>query len=149
MSTPSISFAPTPAVLSKQWDAGQDPTFAFARLQCDICLVQCESIVRLLWTDILYSRAVVGWTTVDSSGTPLLDIHVFRHEFATIFRYSHSARVHPLELRVFEPLDIHAVRYEPDSGTVFLAKDPMVQLKRIMDATAMFNRTSGRLVPQR
>lgn len=45
MSTPSVSFAPTPAVLSKQWDAGHDPTFAFARLQRDVCLVQRESTI--------------------------------------------------------------------------------------------------------
>ncbi|KAI9568124.1 hypothetical protein HD554DRAFT_2022989 [Boletus coccyginus] len=128
MSTPSVSFSPPPAVLSKQWDAGQDPTFAFARLQRDVCL------------------------TVDPSGTPLLDLHVFRHEFASIFRYSHSACVHPLEvrLRLLEPLDDNAgIRYEPDSGTVFLAKDLMAHLKRILDATAMFNRTSRHSMPPR
>ncbi|KAF8553822.1 hypothetical protein OG21DRAFT_1375924, partial [Imleria badia] len=92
------------------------PTFAFAKLQRDVCLVQ-----------------LVG-QTVDTSGTPWLDIHVFRHEFVSIFRYSHSTRVHPHELRVFEPLDDHAVRYEPDNGTVFLAKDLMAHLKCILDA---------------
>jgi hypothetical protein len=92
---------------------------------------------------------VVGQTTVDPLDTPLLDIHVFRHEFVSIFRYSHSASVHPRELRVLEPLDDHAVRYEPDNGTVFLAKDLMAQLKRILDATAMFNGTSKRPVPPR
>ncbi|KAG9311747.1 hypothetical protein JVU11DRAFT_7990 [Chiua virens] len=61
-----------------------------------------------------------------------------------MFRYSHSARVHPLELRVLEPLDDHAVRYEPDNGSVFLAKDLMAHLKRILDAAAMFNRTGRR-----
>lgn len=40
MSAPSVSFAPVPPVLSKHFDAGKDPTFAFARLQGDICLVQ-------------------------------------------------------------------------------------------------------------
>ncbi|KAH0834816.1 hypothetical protein J3R83DRAFT_10425 [Lanmaoa asiatica] len=112
MSAPSVSFAPTPAVLSKQFDTGQDPMFAFARLQGNVSLVQ-----------------LVGQTAVDPSGTPLLDMLVFRHEFASIFRYSHSARVHPLELRVLEPLEDHAVRYEPDNGSVFLAKDLMAQLK--------------------
>lgn len=92
---------------------------------------------------------MVGQATMDSSGTPLLDILVFRHEFVSIFRYSHSARVHPLEFRVLEPLDDHAVRYEPDNGTVFLAKDLMAHLKRILDATAMFNRTGRRPVQSR
>lgn len=98
--------------------------------------------------DRLNVPPVVGQTVVDPSGTPLLDILVFRHEFVSIFRYSHSARVHPLELRVLEPLDDHAVRYEPDNGSVFLAKDLMAHLKRILDATAMFNRT-GRPVQSR
>ena len=81
---------------------------------------------------------------MDPSGTPLLDIDVFRHEFVSIFRYSHSTRVHPLELRVFESLAEHAVRYEPDNGTVFLAKDLMAQLKRILDASAVLHRTGRR-----
>lgn len=80
----------------------------------------------------------------------MLDLHVFRHEFVSIFRYSHSARVHPLEVRLFEPLDDNAgIRYEPDSGAVFLAKDLMAHLKRILDATAMFNRTGRRSMPPR
>lgn len=92
---------------------------------------------------------MVGETTVDPSGTPLLDIHIFRHEFVSIFRYSHSARVHPLELRVLEPLDDHAVRYEQDNGTVFLAKDLMAHLKRILDASAMLHRATRRMVPRK
>lgn len=84
---------------------------------------------------------MVGQTAADPSGTPLLDIDVFRHEFASIFRYSHSTRVHPLEVRVLESLADHAVRYEPDNGTVFLAKDVMTHLKRILDAAVMLHRT--------
>ncbi|KAG6379674.1 hypothetical protein JVT61DRAFT_10195 [Boletus reticuloceps] len=132
MSTPAVSFAPPPAVLSKPWDASQDPTFAFAKLQRDVCLVQ-----------------LVGQSSIDPSGTPLLDIHVFRHEFVSMFRYSYSARVHPLELRVLEPLDDHAVRYEPDNGSVFLAKDLMAHLRRILDASSMFSRIGRRTVPSR
>ncbi|KAN0085875.1 hypothetical protein V8E55_007009 [Tylopilus felleus] len=130
MATSSVSFAPTLPAPSIHWDASQDPTFAFAKLQRDVCLVQ-----------------LVGQTTVDPSGTPLLDIHVFRHEFVSIFRYSYSTRVHPLELKVLESLDDHAVRYEPDNGTVFLAKDLMAHLKRILDASAMLNRIGRRNVP--
>ncbi|KIJ14538.1 hypothetical protein PAXINDRAFT_169682 [Paxillus involutus ATCC 200175] len=123
----SVSFA-TP-LLSKQLAGGSDAQFAFARVQGDVCLVQ-----------------LIGQT---DSGTPLLDIPIFRHEFVSIFRYSHSARVHPAEVRLLEPLDDHAVRYEEDSGTVFLAKDLMSRLKRIMDTSAMLKAGRGRLVPGR
>ncbi|KAF8841993.1 hypothetical protein BDN67DRAFT_868322, partial [Paxillus ammoniavirescens] len=104
--------------------------FAFARVQGDVCLVQRESFPRNALDIALCSQdgAVIGQT---DSGTPLLDIPIFRHEFVSIFRYSHSARVHPAEVRLLEPLDDHAVRYEEDSGTVFVAKDLMSRLKRI------------------
>ncbi|KIK99663.1 hypothetical protein PAXRUDRAFT_131598 [Paxillus rubicundulus Ve08.2h10] len=117
----SVSFA-TP--LSKQLAGDSDAHFAFARVQGDVCLVQ-------------------------HSGTPLLDIPIFRHEFVSIFRYSHRARVHPAEVKLLEPLDDHAVRYEEDSGTVFLAKDLMSRLKRIMDASARSKGGRGRLAPGR
>ncbi|KAF9239338.1 hypothetical protein BU15DRAFT_46909, partial [Melanogaster broomeanus] len=106
--------------------------FAFARVQGDVCLVQ-----------------LVGQTDTGTSGTPLLDIPIFRHEFVSIFRYSHCARVHPAEVRVLESLDNHAVRYEEDSGTVFLAKDLMALLKRIMDASATLKAGRGRQAPGR
>ncbi|KAF9226336.1 hypothetical protein BS17DRAFT_777076 [Gyrodon lividus] len=120
----SVSFA-TP-LFSKQLAGGSDVHFAFARVQGDVCLVQ-----------------LVGQTDTSTSGAPLLDIPIFRHEFVSIFRYSHSARVHPAEVRLLEPLDNHAVRYEEDSGTVFLAKDLMSHLKRIMDASAMLKASRG------
>lgn len=147
MATSSVSFAPTLPAPSIHWDASQDPTFAFAKLQRDVCLVQREHHDDPALDTLSYALAVVGQTTVDPSGTPLLDIHVFRHEFVSIFRYSYSTRVHPLELKVLESLDDHAVRYEPDNGTVFLAKDLMAHLKRILDASAMLNRIGRRNVP--
>ncbi|KAH7882406.1 hypothetical protein F5I97DRAFT_1817100 [Phlebopus sp. FC_14] len=94
--------------------------FAFARVKGDVCLVQ-----------------LVGQTHPESTTPPsFLDIPIFRHEFVSIFRYSHSAHVHSTEVRVLEPLDTHAVRYEQDSGTVFVAKDLMSHLRRIMHASA-------------
>ncbi|KIJ63184.1 hypothetical protein HYDPIDRAFT_93223 [Hydnomerulius pinastri MD-312] len=121
VSKSSVSFA-APS-LSSQSDGGSEAHFAFARVQGDVCLVQ------------------------RTSTTPFLDIPIFRHEFVSIFRYSHSVHVHPTEVRVLEPLDTHAVRYEEDSGTVFLAKDLMSHLRRIMDASAMLKAGRERPAP--
>lgn len=144
MSAHSVSFAPSPAVLSKHLEASQEPTFAFARVQGDICLVQCQYQHPSRDKQGLNTHTVLGQTSVDPSGTHFLDVDIFRHEFASIFRYSHSAHIHPQELRILESLADHAVRYEPDNGTVFLAKDLMAQLKRILDASTILHRTGRR-----
>ena len=50
------------------------------------------------------------------------DVHVFRHEFITQFRYSHRATVHPADMHILEPIADHSTLYEEDKGTVFLAR---------------------------
>ena len=59
------------------------------------------------------------------------DVKVFRHEFITIFRYSHSTSVHPADMHVLYPLDERCALYEEDKGTVFLARDTMAQLQKL------------------
>lgn len=74
---------------------------------------------------------------------------VFRHEFVSVFRYSHDLRVSPEDIRVLELLDEDRIRYEEDNGTVFLAKDLMTQLRRIIDGSNMVRSRRGRLAPRR
>jgi len=107
-----------------------DPRFAFARVKGDICLVQLHP--------------VQSETSRES-----LAILVFRHEFVSIFRYSHDLRVSPEDIRVLELLDEDRIRYEEESGTVFLAKDLMAQLRRIIDAGNMVRSRRGGLAPRR
>ncbi|KAG1779465.1 hypothetical protein EV702DRAFT_966271 [Suillus placidus] len=122
-SASSITFA-TPSMLT-QVHLETDPRFAFARVKGDICLVQLHPIQ--------------SETSQESLG-----IIVFRHEFVSIFRYSHDLRVSPEDIRVLELLDEDRIRYEEDNGTVFLAKDLMAQLRRMIDASNMIKLQRGR-----
>ncbi|KAH7921573.1 hypothetical protein BV22DRAFT_1038505 [Leucogyrophana mollusca] len=128
-STPAVTFA-QPAIVVENID---DPEghFAFARIKGDVCLVQ-----------LTHQRAGDG-----PSAT--LDIPIFRHEFISIFRYSHIARVQPADVRVLESLDARGVRYEEDSGTVFLAKDLVARLRKMVDTSMMLKAGRGRPVPGR
>lgn len=64
------------------------------------------------------------------------DVRVFRHEFITIFRYSHSTSVHPADIRVLERIDERGALYEEDKGTVFLARDAMDRMQKLSAAAA-------------
>lgn len=85
--------------------------FAFAQIHGDVHLVQLA----------------------DSPASALVatDVKVFRHEFITIFRYSHSTTVHPADMHVLYPLDDRCALYEEDKGTVFLAKDAMAHMQKL------------------
>ncbi|KAG2358501.1 hypothetical protein BDR07DRAFT_1417592 [Suillus spraguei] len=111
----SITFA-TPSML-KQVHLETDPRFAFARVKGDIYLVRLHPIQS-------------------DTSRESLGVIVFRHEFVSIFRYSHNLCV--------SPEDIHRIRYEEDNGTVFLAKDLMTQLRRMIDASNMVRLQRGR-----
>ena len=65
------------------------------------------------------------------SALMVADVHVFRHEFITQFRYSHRATVHPADMHILEPIADGATLYEEDKGTVFLARDVMAQLQKL------------------
>jgi hypothetical protein len=67
----------------------------------------------------------------------------------SIFRYSHDLRVSPEDIRVLELLDEDRIRYEEDNGTVFLAKDLMTRLRRMIDAGNMIRTRRGGLAPRR
>ena len=64
------------------------------------------------------------------------DVRVFRHEFITIFRYSHSTSVHPADLRVLEHIDERGTMYEEEKGTVFLSRDVMDRMQKLTAAAA-------------
>lgn len=66
-----------------------------------------------------------------SSALMAADVAVFRHEFITQFRYSHSATVHPADMHILEPIADHCTLYEEDKGTVFLARDVMARLTKL------------------
>lgn len=59
------------------------------------------------------------------------DVNIFRHEFITQFRFSHSATVHPSDLYIIEPIDEQCTLYEEEKGTVFLARDVMARMQRL------------------
>ena len=66
-----------------------------------------------------------------SSALVAADVHVFRHEFITLFRYSHRATIHPADMHILESIDDRATLYEEDKGTVFLARDVMAKIQRL------------------
>ncbi|KAI0634821.1 hypothetical protein C8Q77DRAFT_1025322, partial [Trametes polyzona] len=92
------------------------PTFAFAQIKGDVCLVQVP--------DVPAQGAM-------SSALMAADVNVFRHEFITLFRYSHSASVHPADMHILEPIAEHATLYEEDKGTVFLAREVVDRLQKL------------------
>jgi hypothetical protein len=69
-----------------------------------------------------------------SSALMARDVKVFRHEFSTIFRYSHAAAVHPADVHVLSVIDDRCTLYEEDKGTVFLARDVIAQLQKLTAA---------------
>lgn len=91
--------------------------FAFAVIKGFVCLVQ-----------------ITTPRSMDSTSV-LLDVSIFRHEFVSMWRYSHTVQLYPSEIGAFLALNTHSVRYEEDSGTIFLAKDLMCHLKGFMDAS--------------
>ncbi|RDX54782.1 hypothetical protein OH76DRAFT_1340453 [Lentinus brumalis] len=91
-------------------------TFALAQIKGDVCLVQVPD-----------SPARGGM----SSALMVADVHVFRHEFITQFRYSHHATVHPADMHILEPIEEHCTLYEEEKGTVFLARDVMTRMQKL------------------
>lgn len=64
------------------------------------------------------------------------DVLVFRHEFITQFRFSHSTSLHPADLHILEPIDEQHTLYEEEKGTVFLARELMARLQKLSSASA-------------
>lgn len=105
--------------------------FAFATIKGVVCLVQ-----------------ITTPRSMDSTSV-MLDISIFRHEFVSMWRYSHTVQLYPSEIGAFVALDTQSIRYEEDSGTIFLAKDLMWRLKRFMDATSKTKASRSHPTPRR
>jgi len=131
----TITFA-HPPFLSAEHSGSVVPVvhFAFVRLRGIVCLVRISS--------------QAASSNVDSASI-LLDVSIFRHEFVSMWRYSHTAQIHPAEIKVLTVLDSHSVRYEEDSGTVFLAKHLMSHLKNLLEASEKIKVAKSRPVPGR
>ncbi|EIW76995.1 hypothetical protein CONPUDRAFT_84273 [Coniophora puteana RWD-64-598 SS2] len=137
--------------------AGADGGFAFARVQGEICLVQISRPPAASSSKSTSSypppqsqshphpQHLSSPLTPTPASAPPIDLSVFRHEFVSIFRYSHRVRVPARDLRVLELLDDPGcLRHEEDSGTVFLAKDLALRLRRMADASAALKAGFGR-----
>ena len=74
--------------------------------------------------------------TLSSPLTPS-DVKVFRHEFITIFRYSHSLSVHPSDLRLLCTIDEQSALHDEEKETVWLTKEVMERLQRLMGTPKM------------
>ncbi|KAF9494796.1 hypothetical protein BDN71DRAFT_1356725, partial [Pleurotus eryngii] len=89
--------------------------FAFARVNGDVCLVQ------------------ISLSASPASKVGTTEVKIFRHEFITIFRLSHSITLSSSDLRILEPIDDEVLKYEEEKETVFLAKELVEQLRRMTD----------------
>ena len=111
--------------------------FAFARIKGEVFLVQgTSSTVKIesSCTDqLVVTVALADCETTPSALTPV-DVNIFKHEFITIFRWSHQTTVHPDDIRILEPIDEACIRYEEENGTVFMAKDVVERLRRVMSS---------------
>ncbi|KAH8102296.1 hypothetical protein BXZ70DRAFT_1006902 [Cristinia sonorae] len=85
--------------------------FAFVQIKDAVCLVQ---LTNPSMSPLMYS-----------------DVRIFRHEFITIFRYSHCASVHPSDIHVLEVLDDRSTSYEEEQETVCLAREVMARMQRL------------------
>lgn len=83
------------------------------------------------------------------STSVMLNVSIFRHEFVSMWRFSHTVQLYPAEIGAFVALDTQSIRYEEDSGTIFLAKDLMWRLKGFMDATSQTKASRSRPAARR
>lgn len=74
-----------------------------------------------------------------SALTPV-DVNVFQHEFVTMFRWSYYTTIHPDNIRILETIDERFIRYEKESGTVFMAKDVMARLRKHLGRGSVISR---------
>ncbi|TFY58017.1 hypothetical protein EVJ58_g6677 [Rhodofomes roseus] len=114
-----------PSSYSSATAPSQTKRFAFAQVQGTVCLIQ-----------VPHSHQ----GTMSSALVPS-DVHIFRHEFITQFRFSHSTALHPADLHILEPIDEAHTLYEEEKGTVFLARELMARLQKLtVDSQRAFRR---------
>ena len=63
-----------------------------------------------------------------------VDVKIFQHEFITIYHHILTCSLSPADLSILEPIDNDNMRYEEESGRVYLAKEIMQRLSRLEDA---------------
>jgi len=79
-----------------------------------------------------------------------IEVRIWRHEFITIFRFSHWDVVHPADFHILEPIDESCTRYEEENGTVFLAKELMEHLRKMTEKSDIVQRRqSSRMSPRK
>lgn len=72
------------------------------------------------------------------SATPLaalgtVDVKLFRHEFINIFRFTELRTLHPNDINIIEQIEDDCLRYEEDNETVFLSRDAIHLMKKLID----------------
>jgi hypothetical protein len=143
--TTSVSYIqspPTPmAYLSSQSSSSSDDEgyyFALAGVKGEIHLVQSMfTDIHNTHTRLTRLPSPVSLSTPPSAMT-LIDIKIFKHELATIFRHVQTTTMHPSDVRVMQRIEDDSVRYEEDRGTAFLAKEIVEQMRKFsMAATRM------------
>ena len=103
-------------------------------VSCNVCSILATHLPSI--TDSTPSLAVAMPTPGDmSSALMASDVRIFKHEFITIFRYSHTTAIHPADIHVLEPVDERHAMYEEEKGTVFLARDVMDRLQKLTAAS--------------
>ncbi|KDQ60056.1 hypothetical protein JAAARDRAFT_32434 [Jaapia argillacea MUCL 33604] len=100
--------------------------FALARIKGDVHLVQV-------------SQHLAGTTAFALS---VVDVNIFRHEFTTIFRYSHHDTIHPADIQIIETVDDSHVLYEEENGTAFLARGVIERLQKVTPRISPVTRVS-------
>jgi hypothetical protein len=124
-SMPCSHACPTPSV--------GDLQFAFARVKGDVALVQglhfgvttdCHADVIII---------TVSLRSPDFASLTAVEVRIWKHEFITIFRFSHCDTIHPADFHILEPIDESSTRYEEESGTVFLARELMEHLRKMTE----------------
>jgi len=111
--------------------AEADPAgFAFARIRGVVHLVYAPNLPANISSSFALpsSPLKLSTTTTQQQDTP---IPVFRHDFVSVFRFSHIARA--ADVRLLERLPANAARHDPGSDEVFLAHDAAVRM-RALDA---------------
>jgi len=107
-----------------------DGYFGFARIKGILALVQ------------------VSYTTpLSALGT--VDVKVFRHEFINIFRFSELRTLHPNDIHLTEQIHDDSIRYEEDNETVFLSRDAMDLMRKLIDPRKAIGQTVIKVSSQR
>jgi hypothetical protein len=111
-----------------------DPTgFAFARIRGVVHLVYAPNLPIAASSAFALPSSPLKPSTSSPSlaDTP---VPVFRHDFVSVFRFSHVARAG--DLRLLERLPQDAARHEPHSDTVFLSREAAVRMRALDSANS-------------